>query len=486
MPSLTQKLSNANKLVTTCETFDLFVDRAGTGWIGLPTGNGYPEFVPLRSQKFAGWACAEFYRKFGTPIGEKALRDAQNTLYGIASQTVKDVYVRVASLPDAIYVDLGQGYIEITADGWDTIQTPPVPFRRPAGMRPLPFPAMPFSGVFYDAVADLLGLSRDDLLLIIGWIFGAFGSVEYPILVINGEQGSGKSTLAEILKRLIDPSEILLRSMPRDEQALAIGAANSWVLAFDNLSGLPDWLSDALCRISTGAGYSARRLYQDLEEVFAQTRRPVILNGIPELASRGDLQDRSIVITLPPISELQRRTKAAIMAKFEAALPSLLSMLFETLQYALALQGENFATKLPRMADFSLWAARACEGMSYGSGRLFLEAYRRNRQNATLALLDLSPIAQEIQAFANKNTHWTGTATDLKDRLILQCLGTPTEKTLQHMSVKAFSNELRRLAPVLRQVGIAVEFQGLRKVNGIVGRFIEITDLSVFQKVNVP
>ncbi len=111
-----------------------------------------------------------------------------------------------------------------------------------------------------------------------------------------------------------------------------------WVVALDNLSGVPDWLSDGLCRISTGAGYSARKLYFDLEETFAKTQRPVILNGIPELVSRGDLQDRSIVITLPAISDLQRRSKADILSAFRSRLPILLGQVFDAVSAAIRLK----------------------------------------------------------------------------------------------------------------------------------------------------
>lgn len=36
-------------------------------------------------------------------------------------------------------------------------------------------------------------------------------------------------------------------ALPRDERELFIAASNGHVLAFDNLSGLPHWLSDTLC-----------------------------------------------------------------------------------------------------------------------------------------------------------------------------------------------------------------------------------------------
>lgn len=52
-----------------------------------------------------------------------------------------------------------------------------------------------------------------------------------------------------------------------------IGATNSWLVAYDNLSsGLPGWLNDALCVVSTGGGMSTRELYTDSEEALLISR----------------------------------------------------------------------------------------------------------------------------------------------------------------------------------------------------------------------
>ena len=61
------------------------------------------------------------------------------------------------------------------------------------------------------------------------------------------------------------------------------------------------WLSDALCRLATGGGFGTRQLYSDDEESLFEARRPVLLNGIEEVAVRGDLLDRSLIVTLSPI-----------------------------------------------------------------------------------------------------------------------------------------------------------------------------------------
>ena len=86
-----------------------------------------------------------------------------------------------------------------------------------------------------------------------------------------------------------------------------IAASNGHVVAFDNLSRLADDLSDNLSVLATGGGFAVRQLYTNDEEQIFQAQRPLILNGISQVATRGDLLDRAIVVTLPPIPEEKRR-----------------------------------------------------------------------------------------------------------------------------------------------------------------------------------
>jgi hypothetical protein len=46
----------------------------------------------------------------------------------------------------------------------------------------------------------------------------------------------------------VDPNIAPVR---REERDLIIAANNAYLLAFDNLSGLPPWMSDALCRLAS-------------------------------------------------------------------------------------------------------------------------------------------------------------------------------------------------------------------------------------------
>jgi len=69
-----------------------------------------------------------------------------------------------------------------------------------------------------------------------------------------------------MIRLLVDPSTVLVRSAPKEERDLMVGAKNNWLLAFDNLSYIPESLSDAFCRLSTGGGQANRELYKDADE----------------------------------------------------------------------------------------------------------------------------------------------------------------------------------------------------------------------------
>src|SRR5262249_20593555 len=151
----------------------------------------------------------------------------------------------------------------------------------------------------------------------------------YAVLILTGEQGAAKSTMARLLRWLIDPNAAPLRSQPRDGRDLVIAARNSWVLAFDNLSYLPIWLSDCLCRLATGGGFATRELYTDADEVIFDSQRWVILTSIEDVASRGDLLDRAVILRLPAIPEEKRRTEAAFWVAADAARPAILGALLD-------------------------------------------------------------------------------------------------------------------------------------------------------------
>jgi hypothetical protein len=148
-----------------------------------------------------------------------------------------------------------------------------------------------------------------------------------------------------------------------------IAANNGHLLAYDNVSGMPGWLSDALCRLASGGSFAVRQLYTDDEEVLFQASRPLLVNGIEEVITRPDLADRSIFLTLPPVADAQRQSERKLWHQFELARPRILGALLDLVVRGLCTPPSIGVAPLPRMADFALWAA-ACETIRWPSGDL--------------------------------------------------------------------------------------------------------------------
>jgi hypothetical protein len=175
----------------------------------------------------------------------------------------------------------------------------------------------------------------------------------YPVLVLGGEHGSAKTETAKRFRSLVDPNAAPNRGEPREARDLMIAARKGWILAFDNLSYLPVWLSDGLCRLATGGGFATRELYSDDDEVIFAATRPVILNGIGEVVSRSDLLDRTILLTLPVIPERKRRDERDLERAFGQARPRILGTLLDAASCALRNRDTVRLSRKPRMADFS-------------------------------------------------------------------------------------------------------------------------------------
>src|SRR5262249_55175146 len=229
-----------------------------------------------------------------------------------------------------------------------------------------------------EALASFLNLpSRSDFVLVVAWLLATLrGGGPYPLLAVSGEQGSGKTRLSKLLQGLIRPNGAPVPGPRREERDLVIAANNSHVLAFDNLSGLPHALSDAFCRLATGASFGLRQLYTDADEVLFQAARPILLNSIEDVISRLDLADLAIFLTLPPIADCRRRSEMQFWRDFEVARPRLLGSLLDAAACGLHNLPGIHLEQLPRMADFAVWAT-ACE-TAFGPAGTFARAHQAN------------------------------------------------------------------------------------------------------------
>lgn len=414
---------------------------------------------PVGSKSFRLWLVGEFRRQTeGRTPGREAIASAieATTAAAIFDGPEYKLNVRVADGGGgAIYLCLGDeldSVLVVDSRGWRACENPPVKFVRPPSMLPLPVPSR---GGTLGELKELLNVPDGGAWsLIVAWLCQAVLPVgPYPLLVLTGEQGSAKSTTARILKALIDPAKAPVRSEPREERDLMIAASSGHLLCFDNVSRLPGWLSDSLCRLSTGGGFATRELYTDANEVIFDAQRPIIVNGIEDFVSRGDLLERSIVIRHPPIPEGRRRTEAEIWGRFRDRHPRILGALLDRVSAGIKAFAETRLERLPRMADFAKWAA-ACE-RGAGEPRGFLAAYLSNQTEAHEQALEASPLVEPLRALLAGRGFWEGTAGELlaaldREAPVPRPRDWPTKPNV-------LAGHLRRIATDLRRVhGITI------------------------------
>jgi hypothetical protein len=458
-PAKSARRTQAQILLELAADAELFRTPAGELYAAIPV-EGHTETWRLSSAPLRRWLRRRFYESEQKPPTAQALADALAELearaqFGEAETTV---FIRTTERDGAIYLDLANASweaVRITPLGWEVVPQPPVRFRRTKGMAALPHPT---SGGSLGELQPFLTTGGEEWPLLLGWLVAAIRPTgPYPALILQGEQGSAKSTTARLLRALVDPSIAPLQAPPREERDLMIAAANSWILAFDNLSRLTDWMADALCRIATGGGFRTRELYTDSEEVIFDGQRPIILNGIDELAARGDLRDRALILTLPPLDDRRRLDERTLWQRFYATQPRLLGALCDAVSHGLRRLPDTQLSAAPRMADFARWVTSCEPGLGVEAGT-FLTSYWENRKAAVATSVEFNAVAQAVIALMESQDEWRGTATQLLGRLNETAPSDLRTRRDWPATPEAVANRLRRAAPDLRAVGIETEF----------------------------
>ncbi len=432
----------------------LFHDCGGDAYAKVRTGNRLA-VMPVGGSEYRETLGREYFAATGKGANRNAVGDAVSTLSAIGKYegASEAVFLRVADAPHGIEIDLGDDTgdaVTVTAGGW-RIGRPSVNFRRSGKPMPLPRPGNADFGKIWRHV----NVAEEDRPLMAAWLLAAMRPRgPYPIALLIGEQGTGKSATSRALKRLTDPSTVMLRPPPREDRDLQVAAISSWCVALDNLSGLNPQLSDCLCRLSTGGGFSARKLYTDTDETLIEVQRPAIINGIDDIANRPDLADRCLHLLLPPLT--LRKTEAEMERDFAADAPGIFAALLDGLSLAVKDHASVRLGRPPRMADFATWAAAGLPALGF-SVAAFMDAYQRNRAHLADLAVEASPVASALVSFMDARDSWAGSSSDLLGRLADTNPGAAGSQAWPR-SPKGLLGALRRVAPALRAAGITAEY----------------------------
>lgn len=360
------------------------------------------------SPEFREWLRHEYYSWYKRPPNKNAITDAVATVQANAKFDGHEcpVLCRYGVVDGRHYLELGNGKVaEIDADGWRVVPCPKhVKFIRTRGQLPLPHPQTGDIGELrqYVNVAD----DRSWHLLVAGLLACLMPAGPYWIVLILSPHGSGKTTILRMLRPIIDPHEADVRTAPRDEHSLMLAARYGLLASIDNVSKLPEWLCDALCRLATGAGMAQRKYYTQDEEHVMFSQRPAIITTIADLTGREDFLSRCLLVQCAAIPPDKRKAESMLLVDFDAARPRILGALLTAVSAAIKNLPNTHPDKLPRMADAFRWVV-ACEaGLGWESGK-FAGYFAESEAEITSTILE-NPVAVALQAAMTKQDEWSG------------------------------------------------------------------------------
>jgi hypothetical protein len=468
------KSSLAAMLVSLMGDAELFTSQNDEPFASVRV-NGHIENWAIESKTFRNWLGRRFYEAHQKIASENAVKEALATLCGKAKfdGQQKQVYIRRAEFGGAVYLDLVNDdwqVVRVTSEGWEIISDCPVKFRRSRGMKPLP---LPVRGGSLNQLNKFLNIYGDDLVLVKAWLITTLkADIPYPILVFASQQNCGKSTSANVLCKMVDPNLAELVSKPRSEEDLFVSVTNRLVVAIDNLSYISDTFSDSLCRIATGGAFTKRKNYSDYDETILIAKNPLIITGIGDIATRGDLLSRSIIIHLPTITE--RASETDFWKDFTDAQPKILGALLDLISEGLRnfsdVEVENCEA---RMLDFVKFGTAVEKSLGLEKGG-FVALCNKNYENANKIALENNPVAIIIFQFMQNRKEWVGTASELLAEIFMYSDEVTKRNPLFPQNPQRLSNILDRLAPGFLLEGINIDKGDHLRESGTGNRRIKI------------
>jgi len=422
----------------------------------------HQEVWRVLSSGYEAWLRAAYWRATESGVPDSTMKAALATLCaaGINDGDEVEIHLRAAADELGYLIDLGDEHwraVQVTPNGWHIVDRSPLLFTRTQSMRPLPVPE---PGGDIGLLWRHVNVPADRRVMVLAWMLECFRpDTPFPVLELVGEQGSAKSTTQSVLRSLIDPNKVMLRGRPKTVEDIFVAAANSWLVSYENLSGLTAEQQDAFCTLATGGGFASRQLYTNGEEHVMETKRPVVLNGIAVVATRPDLIDRVIHVDMPVISAEARKDSADTRSDWERDRPKVFGALLDLFVVTLQRLPSVHLTHKQRMADYERLGEALARALGFAPGE-FQHQYAELVRAGIDRALESNAVAQALDKYLAERIlpwDWQGTAGQLYE--LLNGYSLP-DRAAWPRSPKGLADQLRRIAPAYRAKGVEITHLG--------------------------
>jgi len=461
-----ERNSQADKLIEIVEKKEnvtLFHDDRNDAYISVKIGD-HQEIIPLKSKAMKRWLTKEFWDVNKKAVNPDSVKSAIAVLEGKAcfdGESYK-LHNRLAWSGKDLWYDLTDDKwqaVKINENGWQVINKPPILFSRYSHSQGQVIPTQENGDARLILKYINITNVEQQLLLLIYLVSCFLPDFPHPILVIFGSQGSAKSTLSKLLRRIVDPSQIEVASMPDNHKELVQALAHHTFLFFDNVSYISESASDTLCKAITGSGFVKRELYSDDDDIIYRFKRCIGINGINLVSTRPDLLDRSLLLELERIDDSKRKQEKELMEDFDKDLPIILSGVFNMLSKTLSIKPTIKLNTSPRMADFTIWGCAIAEALGYKKEE-FISAYQNNIDKQKETILNENTIAMVLISFMEERSweKWESTMSELLERLTQHAPFVHVSTYDKHWpkAPNALSRALNILKITLRSADVAI------------------------------
>ena len=278
------------------------ITRVPDGGVAVTCNWSPSVMIPLKGKKGGGLRSrlgADIFALTGRSANSEALASVLNMIEGSGQDRPRQAaFTRTGKADGSMLLDLGRDdglTVWIQPGRWGVWNRVPVLWRRGAMTSELPVPFAPATGSPRGGRHLFNFTSPGQWVTAVACQVAGllYPTSTHPVEIYTADSsGALKTATLNNMKRWADPGPNV--TVPKDGKDWAVTASNCHRVAIDNVSAIPNWWSDMLCKAASGDSWASRALHTD-DEVSAWNFSAVpMLDGIGLVVLRDDLADRAV------------------------------------------------------------------------------------------------------------------------------------------------------------------------------------------------